>query len=206
MVTRAWPKEYGCSRLFSAQHESTGVLGFQFRSSWGSGVLGLTTVHRARAFSALPPLITRLGHSRLYSRSQSSGVLGSASAHHKARPFSALFTFTELGRSRLCLRKSYPKLQARFKSCASWLRFRKPRRPILASRFACDGPPVNRTTLPPSVTSRIRVCAGLSEYRATVPSRDPRIDVTHAFRNPVTAALKTLSAVSTVCKYIVNIV
>jgi len=140
-----------------------------------------------------------------YSRSQSSGVLGSASAHHKTRAFSALFPFIELGRSRLCLRKSYPKLHARFKSCASRLRFRKPRRPILASRFARDGPPANRTTLPPSVTSRIRMRAGLSKYRATVPSRG-RHGVTHAFRNPVTAALKALSAVSTACKYIVNIV
>jgi len=55
-------------------------------------------------FSALPPLIIRLGRSRPYSCLQSSGVLGSASAHYKARAFSALFLLTELGRSRLCLR------------------------------------------------------------------------------------------------------
>jgi len=90
MVTRSWSREYGCSRLFSARYESTGVLGFQFRSSWDSGVLGLTPACRARAFSALPPLIIRIGRSRPYFCLQSSGVLGSASAHHKARAFSVL--------------------------------------------------------------------------------------------------------------------
>jgi len=82
------------------------VLGFQFRSSWDSGVLGLTPACRARAFSALSPFIIRLGRSRPYSCLQSSGVLGSASAYHKAQAFSALFLLTKLGCSRLCLRLS----------------------------------------------------------------------------------------------------
>jgi len=104
-VTRFRLKEYGCSRLSILL---LGRLGSSRPHSClqSSGVLGLIPAYKARAFSALPPLIRRLGRSRPYPCLQSSGVLGSASAHHKPRAFSALSLLTELGRSRLCLRSS----------------------------------------------------------------------------------------------------
>jgi len=163
-VTRS--REYGCSRLFSARKHG-----------------------RSRLST---PLLVRLGCSRPHSCLQSSGVLGSASAHRKARAFSALFLLTELGRSRLCLHYANSQVRARFESCASQLQIRKPCRPITTPRFARDGPPANHTVLPPSVTSRTRVRTGLSEYRASVPSRGPRTDTAHAFRKPVPSRSKRL--------------
>jgi len=102
---------HGTSGTRSDPTVSTGVVGY------GNQVL----IKRVRVFSALLrmirkhgrsrlsiPLLGRLGCSRPHSCLQSSGVLGSASAHHKARAFSTLFLLTELGRSRpySCLQSS----------------------------------------------------------------------------------------------------